>query len=60
MMLDVVPVVVNTDDAAVSTDSGVSVFVAVYNVTPQRYAPAAIVPPVGSIVTPVPVVFDAV
>jgi hypothetical protein len=43
------------DEAAVSVDNGVSVFDAVKNVTPQRYVPAAMLPPVVDAENPVAV-----
>ena len=46
VIVEVEPVVVITAVAAVSVESGVSVFDAVYSVTPQRYEPAVIAPPV--------------
>jgi len=51
--VDVVPVVVMVEDAAVSVDRGVSVFVNVKNVTPHRYVPAAIEPPLALVENPV-------
>jgi len=53
--VEVDPVVVIVDVAAVSVDNGVSVLVDVKNVTPQRYVPAAMLPPVGDCENPVAV-----
>jgi hypothetical protein len=53
--VDVDPVVVIVDVAAVSVDNGVSVFDAVKKVTPHRYVPAAMLPPVVAVENPVAV-----
>jgi len=51
--VDVAPDVVTTDDAAVSTEQGVSVFARVKKVTQIRYDPAATAPPVEAVEAPV-------
>ena len=51
--VEVAPVVVITDVAAVSVEQGVSVFAVEKKVTQIRYDPAATVPPVAEVVAPV-------
>jgi hypothetical protein len=55
VITDVDPVVVITDEVAVSVEHGVSVLVLENNVTHTRYDPAAMLPPVATCEIPVPV-----
>jgi len=56
--VEVEPVVVITEEAAVSTEQGVSVFASEKNVTQIRYVPAATAPPVSEVDAPVAVEVD--